>query len=110
MPLSFPFPTLSFPRLVPVRVSFAGHSALIRVCQFLSSRPSTPNPFRPSRSNTATSLSPAANLSPLKQEANGAPSAGDDVKASHVVAKLEEAARGKVNDLGETVGENGNPS
>lgn len=43
----------------------------------------------------------------MKQEANGAPPAGEDVKASHVVAKLEEAAQGKVNDLGEKVGVNG---
>lgn len=64
---------------------------LIRDLQFLSSRPSTPNPFRPKRSNTAT-LSPGAGLDAIKAAMNGAPSSGPDVQeGSHVVAKLEDA-------------------
>ena len=47
-------------------------------------------PFRPKRYNTA-SLSPGPDLEPIKQEMNGAPSSGPDVKeGSSVVAKLEE--------------------
>jgi 2-isopropylmalate synthase len=60
--------------------------------QFLSSRPTTPVPFRPKRSDTLN-ISPGPNLSPLRQEMNGAPSSGPDVReGSHVVAKLEEQA------------------
>ncbi|KIW05040.1 2-isopropylmalate synthase [Verruconis gallopava] len=56
---------------------------------FLSSRPSTPIPFRPKRSNT-NSLS-SVDLSPLKHEVNGAPASGPN-SASQVVAHLEQAA------------------
>ena len=62
--------------------------------QFLSSRPTTPVPFRPKRSDTL-SLSPGPDLEPLRQEMNGAPSSGPDVKeGSSVVAKLEEQVLG----------------
>lgn len=53
-------------------------------------------PFRPKRSDTLN-LSPGPNLEPIKNEVNGAPSEGPDVKeGSEVVAKLEEQA-GKAN-------------
>jgi 2-isopropylmalate synthase len=56
--------------------------------QFLSSRPSTPIPFRPKRSNTLN-LSSSGELSPLNPyKANGAPPSGPDA-ASHIVAHLE---------------------
>ncbi|KAK5166668.1 2-isopropylmalate synthase (Alpha-isopropylmalate synthase) (Alpha-IPM synthetase) [Saxophila tyrrhenica] len=59
---------------------------------FLSSRPSTPNPFRPKRSNTQ-SLSPGAALDGIKESAKGAPVAGEDVRdGAKVVAGLEEKA------------------
>ena len=49
-------------------------------------------PFRPKRSNTQN-LSPGPNLEPIKQNLNGAPSAGPDVvEGSQVVANLEAAA------------------
>ncbi|KAL2356905.1 hypothetical protein BJ546DRAFT_418341 [Cryomyces antarcticus] len=54
---------------------------------FLSSRPSTPIPYRPKRSNTHT-LTPTE-LSPLRL--NGAPKSGPDAQ-SHVVANLEAKA------------------
>lgn len=66
--------------------------------QFLSSRPTTPLPLRPQRSNTAT-LSPGDGLDSIRREMNGAPPAGPDVeKGSGVVGKLEEiAAAGSAN-------------
>lgn len=64
---------------------------------FLSSRASSPIPFRPKRSNTAT-LDVGPGLNGIKQEMNGAPAAGPDVKeGSSVVAKLEEAVRTSAN-------------
>jgi 2-isopropylmalate synthase len=56
--------------------------------QFLSSRPSTPVPFRPKRSNTISD-SPTSGLSPLRNEINGAPDSVKDVRGSHVVTNLE---------------------
>ncbi|TKA71071.1 hypothetical protein B0A55_07230 [Friedmanniomyces simplex] len=50
---------------------------------FLSSRPSTPVPFRPKRSNTLD-MEPGSPLSGLRNELNGAPKSGPDA-----VAKLE---------------------
>jgi 2-isopropylmalate synthase len=47
--------------------------------QFLSSRPTTPVPFRPKRSNTDTLY-----ISSLAKEMNGAPKSGPDA-----VARLE---------------------
>ena len=53
-----------------------------------------PVPFRPKRSDTLN-LSPGPDLEPLRQEMNGAPSSGPDVKeGSSVVAKLEEQVLG----------------
>lgn len=66
-------------------------AVLSAASSFLSSRPTTPVPFRPKRSNTQT-LSPGSNLDGLRREVNGVPSSGPDVKeGSQVVAKLEEA-------------------
>ncbi|KAK5015951.1 2-isopropylmalate synthase (Alpha-isopropylmalate synthase) (Alpha-IPM synthetase) [Cryomyces antarcticus] len=59
---------------------------------FLSSRPSTPIPYRPKRSNTHT-LTPTE-LSPLRL--NGAPKSGPDAQ-SHVVANLEAKASSMTN-------------
>ncbi|OCK81629.1 2-isopropylmalate synthase [Lepidopterella palustris CBS 459.81] len=56
---------------------------------FLSSRPSTPIPFRPKRSDTLDL--PTADLSPLR--INGAPESGPD-SGSHIVAHLEKQVNG----------------
>ncbi|KAK4985076.1 2-isopropylmalate synthase (Alpha-isopropylmalate synthase) (Alpha-IPM synthetase) [Elasticomyces elasticus] len=91
---------------------------------FLSSRPSTPIPYRARRSNTGAlspiELSPLKNTSPaessplkqngtqahepkpvreLKEEMNGAPESGPDAR-SHLVTKLEQKAS-------DTIGTNG---
>ena len=65
--------------------------------QFLSSRASSPHPFKPKRSNTQN-LEVGPGLGPIKDGMNGAPAAGPDVKeGSQVVAKLEAAAEGSAN-------------
>ncbi|TKA34889.1 hypothetical protein B0A54_13852 [Friedmanniomyces endolithicus] len=71
---------------------------------FLSSRPSTPVPFRPKRSNTLD-LEAGSPLSGLRNEVEGAPESGEDT-----VAKLEaHVERGEqaeqVNGTGEEKGE-----
>ncbi len=73
----------------------------LTMLQFLSSRPSTPIPFRPKRSNT-NSLS-SVDFSPLKQEIkkdSAVPSGLDS--SSHVVAHLDSTvavANGKENGV-----------
>ena len=62
--------------------------------QFLSSRPSTPTPFRPKRSDTA-SLETPGGLSPLRHEMNGALKSGPDAE-SHVEANTEIKTNGVV--------------
>lgn len=57
---------------------------------FLSSRPSTPIPFRPKRSNTATL--PTPDLSPLKQDAT--PQSGPDANHADVAAHPETQVNG----------------
>ncbi|KAK1814663.1 2-isopropylmalate synthase (Alpha-isopropylmalate synthase) (Alpha-IPM synthetase) [Friedmanniomyces endolithicus] len=73
---------------------------------FLSSRPSTPVPFRPKRSNTLD-LEAGSPLSGLRNEVEGAPKSGEDT-----VAKLEahvekgeqvEQVNGTVEEKGEQV-------
>jgi hypothetical protein len=71
--------------------------------QFLSSRPSTPIPFRPKRGNTLSMLlspldpevkpddvktkdTPAVNLSDIKAALNGAPSSAPEVATANVHA------------------------
>jgi len=62
--------------------------------QFLSSRPTTPVPFKPKRSSTQA-LSPTSGLSPLRHEMNGAPKSNGEVEGSNVVANLEKVVNGK---------------
>jgi hypothetical protein len=60
--------------------------------QFLSSRPTTPVPFRPK--STSTSLAGSAGLSPLRNVVNGAPESNGDVQQSSIVANLEKQVNG----------------
>jgi hypothetical protein len=60
--------------------------------QFLSSRPTTPVPFRPK----SLGVSAGSNgLSPLRQVVNGAPESNGDVRQSSVVANLEKVVNGQ---------------
>ncbi|KAF2086343.1 2-isopropylmalate synthase [Saccharata proteae CBS 121410] len=56
---------------------------------FLSSRPSTPIPFRPKNRNSDSQHLPTPDLSPLRT--NGAPASGPDAE-NHIVANLERKA------------------
>jgi hypothetical protein len=64
---------------------------MIESCvQFLSTRPSTPKPYRPKRSNTAD-----LNISPLAEKRHGPrDETPEDTKESHVPAKIEESVNG----------------
>ncbi|EMC92255.1 hypothetical protein BAUCODRAFT_569579 [Baudoinia panamericana UAMH 10762] len=68
-------------------LSAASSASSHSFCRFLSSRPSTPVPFRPKRSNTATLE--ASPLSGLRNEMNGAPASAPDAVAKFE-AKVEE--------------------
>lgn len=71
--------------------------------QFLSSRPSTPNPFRPKRSGTGSLEVPGPGISGLAQSMNGAPSSAPDavekleavVKQNEGMQQVEGGANGK---------------
>ncbi|KAK3072429.1 2-isopropylmalate synthase (Alpha-isopropylmalate synthase) (Alpha-IPM synthetase) [Teratosphaeriaceae sp. CCFEE 6253] len=71
---------------------------------FLSSRPSTPVPFRPKRSNTLD-LEPGSPLSGLRNEINGAPKSNPDAVAN-LEAKVHEEQEAKTNGT-ETEGAKG---
>jgi len=67
------------------------HALLSAASSFLSSRPTTPVPFRPK----STSLAGSAGLSPLRQVVNGAPASNGDVQQSSIVANLEKQVNGE---------------
>ena len=72
--------------------------------QFLSSRPSTPVPFRPKRSNTLD-LEAGSPLSGLRNEVEGASKSGEDTVAK-LEAHVEKGERAEqVNGTGEEKGE-----
>ena len=64
--------------------------------QFLSSRPTTPVPFRPKRSGTE-SLDVGPDLTHQKDKLNGAPPSQAPDAGGHIVANFESKVNGEKN-------------